>query len=185
MQRTLVLGLLAATLAVAPAAAVPHGKPGLWKITSVMQMSAMPQLPPQVMAMMKKRGMPMPGQANISQICMTQEDVSGSIGEKLAAQHQVNCTPHILSQTATSATTEVVCHGAMEGTGHSQISWRGDNHYDGSYSFKGNMHGQSNDMSTQYSGDWVKSDCGAVKPFSAKGFETMRRGALSGMTPPK
>jgi hypothetical protein len=174
MQRTLVLGLLAATLATAPAAAVPHGKPGLWKITSVMQMSAMPELPPQVMAMMKKRGMPMPGQATISNICMTQEDVSGNIGEKLAAQHQVDCTPHILNQTATSATTEVVCHGAMEGTGRSQITWSGDSHYVGSYQFKGSMHGQPNEMGTRYTGDWVKSDCGAVKPFSTKSIPAAR-----------
>jgi hypothetical protein len=63
---------------------------------------------------------------------------------------------------------EVVCHGEnMDGTGHSEINWTGNEHYAGSYSFKGTMHGQPNEMSTTYKGEWVKADCGAVKPFKA------------------
>ena len=33
----------------------------------------------------------------------------------------------------------------MEGRRPSQISWRGDSHYEGTYSFKGIMHGQPNE----------------------------------------
>ena len=75
---------------------------------------------------------------------------------------------HVLNQTSSSASTEIVCHGLMEGTGRSQISWRGDAHYKGTYSFTGSMHGQSNNMSSSDKGYWVSADCGSVKPFSGK-----------------
>ena len=66
--------LLRAFLAVQPA---PHGKPGLWNITTTMQM-AMPQLPPEAMAMMKSRGIKLPGiggEPVKTQICMTEEEI--------------------------------------------------------------------------------------------------------------
>jgi hypothetical protein len=84
---------------------------------------------------------------------------------RMQAQSQISCKPRILKQSANSVETEIVCRGTMEGTGRAQVSWRGDNHYDGSYNFKGSMRGQPHQMSTQYTGDWVKADCGAVKPF--------------------
>ena len=56
----------------------------------------------------------------------------------------------------------------MEGVGRSQMNWRGNEHYDGSYSFKGTTHGHAQDMSTHFTGDFVKADCGAVKPFMPK-----------------
>jgi hypothetical protein len=62
---------------------------------------------------------------------------------------------------------DTVCHGRMEGVGHSQISWRGNEHYEGSYDFKGAAQGHSTTMTTHFTGDWAKADCGAVKPFSA------------------
>jgi hypothetical protein len=165
------------TLAVAlPAAAnaAPKGKPGLWDITSTVQMAKMPDLPPEVLEMMKKRGMPGLGQPTKSQICVAANDTSADAATRMQAQHGVTCTPHVISETATSAVTEVTCHGGMEGTGRSQISWRGDSHYDGSYSFKGSSHGQPQEMGTKYTGDWVKSDCGSVKPFSVKDIPAHR-----------
>lgn len=166
---------IAVVLILSPIAVLgaPQGKPGLWNITSTMEMANMPQIPPETLAMMKARGMKIPGmggQPTTTQICMTPQNsgsdmMSGAQGR--LAQRDVNCTPRILNQTASSATTEIVCHGKMEGTGRSQISWRGNNHYEGSYNFKGSMRGQPQNISTRYTGDWVKADCGAVKPFSA------------------
>lgn len=149
-----------------PAGAVPHGKPGLWNYTSTVQMADMPKLPPAVLEMMKKRGMPAMGDAVTSQMCMTQEQAKMDTPPQLK-NAGMNCTPRLISQTATSATSEVVCHGRMEGTGRTQMSWRGDTHYDGTYSFKGTMGGRSQAMSSKFAGDWVKADCGAVKPFDS------------------
>ena len=69
-----------------------------------------------------------------------------------------NCTTKLLGQTATSMKSEVTCHGRMEGVGHAEMSWRGNEHYEGTYSFKGSMEGHPQDISTQYTGDFVKAD---------------------------
>jgi hypothetical protein len=62
---------------------------------------------------------------------------------------------------------EISCHGHMNGTGHVKVSWRGMEHYEGTYNFKGVMDGRPQEMSTHYSGDFVKSDCGSVRPYMA------------------
>jgi hypothetical protein len=134
-----------------------------------MQMANAPKMPPEVEAMMKKRGMnvPMAGQPYTSQMCMTAEEVNADKPPAMTTR-EINCSTKILSQSASSMKSEVVCHGAMDGVGHSEINWTGNEHYSGNYSFKGTMHDQPNEMSTTYKGDWVKADCGDVKPFSAK-----------------
>ena len=170
MPRKLASTLIAATILMPAAAlAMPHGKPGLWNITTTMQMASMPKMPPEVMEMMKKRGMniPTPGQPMTSQMCMTAEQAAMDKPPNMDREG-VKCTPKVISQTSNSVTTEITCHGTMEGTGRSQISWRGDSHYEGTYSFTGSMHDHPNNMSSTYTGDWVKADCGSVKPFSGK-----------------
>ena len=102
-----------------------------------------------------------------SQMCKTVEQAAMDTPPNMGREG-VKCTPHVLNQTSSSASTEIVCHGLMEGTGRSQISWRGDAHYKGTYSFTGSMHGQSNNMSSSDKGYWVSADCGSVKPFSGK-----------------
>ncbi len=163
--------MIAAAIILVPAAALAaHGRPGLWTISSTMQMANMPQMPPEAMAMMKARGMKIPGMGGspiVTQICMTQEQVNT---DKLPAvnNREENCTNKILSQSAMSVTAETTCHGRMEGVGRMQISWRGNDHYEGNYSFKGTMRGHPQEFSTHYTGDFVKTDCGSVKPYTAK-----------------
>jgi hypothetical protein len=154
------------------AQAAPQLKPGLWTITTTARMANMPQMPPEVMAMMKAHGMSsMPGQGQpiTTQICLTGKEKTSAAD--IAAQlneTQAKCTPRVVNQTANSASTEIVCHGMMEGTGHATTSWQGDTHYQGDYSFKGTMHGMAQDMQSQYVGNWVKADCGAVKPLAGQ-----------------
>ncbi|HKQ46102.1 MAG TPA: DUF3617 domain-containing protein [Rhizomicrobium sp.] len=174
MNRKTLSGLIACAVVIAPAAAWSgHGRPGLWKITSSMEMPnmpQMPQMPPEAMAMMKARGMQMPGMGGapiVTEICMTQEQVNADRPPALN-NHAENCTTKILNQSATSVTAETTCHGRMEGVGRSQMSWRGTDHYEGTYSFKGRMEGRAHAMTTRFTGDFVKSDCGAVKPHMPK-----------------
>jgi len=170
MSRTLMFSLLGTALILAPIAAFgAHGKAGLWTITSSTKLANMPQmqnLPPEAMAMMKARGMQMPGmgQPMVSQICMTQDEVNADHPPAMREAGQ-SCTTKVLSQTANSVNTEITCHGRVEGTGRAQVSWRGTDHYEGTYNFKGTMEGQVQEISTSYSGDFVKADCGNVKPF--------------------
>lgn len=165
----LLIGLSAVALASAPTVALAgHGKAGLWNITT--SIGGMPnvQLPPEAMARMKEMGMKMPsGQSFSSQICMTQAEVDS---DKLppVGKNDMGCTSRLTGQTANSMSAETVCNGEMKGTGRMQISYTGAEHYSGSYNFKGIMHDHPMETSSTFKGDWVKADCGAVKPFVPK-----------------
>jgi hypothetical protein len=174
MDRRLVSGLIATSVLLAPAAAwAAHGKAGLWNISTSMEMPnmpQMPQMPPEAMAMMKSRGMSMPGMGGaptVTQICMTQEEVNA---DRVPSMNngEASCTTKVLSQTSSSMTAETTCHGRMEGVGRMQMSWRGNEHYEGTYSFKGMMQGRPHQMTSRYTGDFVKADCGSVKPYMPK-----------------
>jgi len=166
-MRIIVPALLALPLlGLGAQAAPPHGKAGLWNITTTTQMPNMPKLPPQVAQMMKQRGIPDMTKPIVVQICMTQEQAKLGPQARLA-QAGTKCATRVVSQTATSSISEAVCHGRMEGTVRTEISWRGDVHYDSSSSLKGKMDGRAQDFASRQSGDWVKADCGAVKPLRA------------------
>ena len=171
MNRKFVSGLIAAAIALAPALAwAAHGRAGLWNISTTMQMANMPEMPPEAMAMMKSRGMSMPGMGGapiVTQICMTQDEVNADKPPQMK-NNEENCTTKVLNQTSSSMTAETTCHGRMEGVGRMQMSWRGNEHYEGTYSFKGSMQGRPHEMNTRYIGDFVKADCGSVKPYTAK-----------------
>ena len=165
MRHTLASGMIILVVLAPAAALAAHGKPGLWTISTTMQMANMPQMPPEAMAMMKARGMKMPGMEPIvSQICMTQEQVDDDKLPSMMHEREESCTSKVLSQTPSSVTAEATCHGMMEGVGHFQISWRGNEHYEGTYSFKGSMQGRPQEMTSHYTGDFVKADCGKIKP---------------------
>jgi hypothetical protein len=165
MSRTIAAGLAAAILLFPAAAFAGHGKAGLWNVTSSMQMANMPQMPPEAIAAMKARGMKMPGmgQPMTMQMCMTQEQVNGDVPPAMHNRAE-NCSTKLISQTASSMKSEVTCHGRMDGVGRAEMSWRGNEHYEGTYNFKGSMEGRPQEFSTHYSGDFVKAECGAVKP---------------------
>jgi hypothetical protein len=171
MNRRLISGLIATSVLLVPAVAwAAHGRAGLWNISTTMQMPNMPQMPPEALAMMKARGMSMPGMGGapvVSQICMTQEEVNADKPPQMK-NNEMNCTTKVLNQTSSSVTAETTCHGRMEGVGRSQVSWRGNDHYEGTYSFKGSMEGRPQEMTSHFAGDFVKADCGSVKPYTPK-----------------
>lgn len=173
MNCKLVSALAMASVLLAPAAALAaHGKAGLWKISTTIDMPDMPQmsqLPPEALAMMKARGMSMPGMGApvVTQICMSQEEVNADAPPQVRNSEE-NCTTKLLSQTSSTMTAESTCHGRMEGVGRMQIAWRGNEHYEGTYSFKGVVQGRPHTMNSRYTGDFVKADCGSVKPYTPK-----------------
>lgn len=165
MRRPLICTLLGTAVILAPVAAMAaHGRAGLWSVTSTMQMENMPQMPPEAMEMMKARHMPMPGQPFTTQMCMTQEQVNADKPPAYSNREE-SCDTKVLSQSAGAMHTQVTCHGRVEGVGDMQISWRGTDHYEGTYSFKGTAEGRPQNMTTHYSGDFVKADCGSVRPM--------------------
>lgn len=168
-RKELLTGLSVVVLMLTPGAALAgHGKAGLWTVTT--SIGGMPnvQLPPEAMARMKEMGMKMPSMQSIaSQICMTQAEVDSDALPPVG-KNDMGCTSRVTSQTANSMSAETVCNGDMKGTGRMQISYSGAEHYTGSYSFKGVIHDHPMETSSTFKGDWVKADCGAVKPFVPK-----------------
>ena len=168
MNRASLSALIASSLILVPAVALAaHGRVGLWNVTTSMEMSNMPQMPPEALAMMKQRGMQMPGmgQPMMSQICMTQEQVNADKPPAMSNREE-SCDTKVLNQSPALMEAEVTCHGRMNGVGHVKVAWRGNEHYEGTYNFKGAMEGRPHEISTHFSGDFVKSDCGSVRPFT-------------------
>lgn len=167
MVRKQMSGVIVAALILAPGAALAgHGKAGLWKTSTTTNMAM--TMPPEMAAQMKAMGMKAPAANTFtSQMCMSQAEVDSSKPPHID-QGGTGCTTRVLSQTPSSMTSEMTCNGRMKGTGRMQISYRGTEHYQGSYDFKGTVEGNPTSMSTSFRGDWVKADCGAVKPYSLR-----------------
>jgi hypothetical protein len=167
MAHKQISGLIAAVLVLAPGAAwAGHGKAGLWNTSSTTNMAL--AMPPDVAAKMKAMGMAMPkAQTFNSQMCMSQAEVDSSSPPHID-QGATGCTSKVVSATASSMTAQMTCNGRMKGTGTMKISYRGNEHYEGSYDFKGTVEGNPTNMSTTFKGDWVKADCGSVKPYALR-----------------
>jgi len=147
--------ICAATLLVlgGPALAA-HGKAGLWRMTSTTDMAM--------------KGMAMPGaQSHTSLMCMSQEEVDADTPPHID-QTATGCETHVTSMTPSALNADLVCKGSLKGDGHMQIVYRGAEHYAGTYSFKGAVEGNQSTMTTSFKGDWLKADCGDIKPYKLR-----------------
>lgn len=166
MTHKLILLAAVAVLALPGAAWARHGKAGLWSVTSTTKMGL--ALPPDVAARMNQGGMAPPSSHTAtSQMCMSQAEVDAS------------SVPHI-DQTATGCVTKptlvtpslikasMTCTGRLKGKGDMQINYAGTTSYSGSYDFKGTVEGNPTQMSTTFKGQWLKADCGSVKPYNLR-----------------
>jgi hypothetical protein len=164
-MRKLLTSIAVTSVILAPGAALAgHGKAGLWNTSTTTNIAM--AMPPEVAAMMKARGMTMKGQTYNAQMCMTQAEVDADRPPHMGNENK--CTSKVVSQSASAMAVDTVCNGEAKGTGHVQIRYSGAEHYTGSYSFKGEVDGNPSNMSSSFQGDWVKADCGLVKPFDAK-----------------
>src|SRR5215469_6360899 len=148
MDRSPFSALIATSLVLVPVAALAaHGKAGLWTVTSTMQMSNAPQIPPEALAMMKERHIPVPGsgEPTTTQMCMTQEQVNADKPPPMSNREE-SCDPKVVNQSPGLMEVEITCHGHMNGVGHLRVSWRGNEHYESIYNFKGAMDGRPQDM---------------------------------------
>ncbi len=155
----LALGVLAANPALAK-----QGKAGLWNVTSTTDIA----MPAQTLAAMKKAGVKMPvGQPVTVQMCMSQAEVDSDRPPQMDRQ-ATGCETRIVKRTASAMTASMVCKGNLKGTGTIQITYDGAERYAGSYSFKGATGGQATDVTTRFRGQWLKADCGKVKPYALR-----------------
>jgi hypothetical protein len=161
--------LLSATVAFLAVLLTPQayaaGKPGLWSLTSIWQFG-MPHVPPSLVALAQQQKLkpPVTGQPFIYHICMTPSEADGSQPLHLNSR-DLDCTARTVSTRRSVMALESVCHGPLEGVTRSQITWRGDGHFDGASDFKGKFRGDPARMSSAFSADWVGSDCRGVRSF--------------------
>jgi hypothetical protein len=163
MRRPLLL--IFAALFIVPQGALAAGKPGLWTVTTTWQFG-MRIVPPAIAALVRQQKLKPPsnGQPFTHYMCMTGTEADGS--EPLHLNNRdLDCVNRTVSQRGGRMVLESVCHGPLEGVGRAQISWRGNQHFDGSYEFKGRFRGDTTRMSSSFSADWSGSDCRGVRAF--------------------
>jgi len=143
-----------AFLATGGSALAAHGKAGLWRIRSTT-------------AMEMKGVAPSGAHSHTSHMCMSQAEVDADTPPHID-QTATGCQTHVTSATPSALTADLVCDGSLKGQGHMQIVYRGDAHYAGTYSFHGAVEGNDSTMTTSFKGDWLKADCGRVKPYKLR-----------------
>jgi len=158
------LGALALTVLAAAPAFAKQGKAGLWNVTSTTEIA----LPPETVAAMKKAGQSLPAAQPVTvQMCMSQAEVD-SDRPPHPDPAATGCDTKVVKRTANAMTASMVCKGNMKGTGTIQVTYDGNERYSGFYSFKGSTGGRATDVTTRFRGQWVKADCGNVKPYSLR-----------------
>ncbi len=156
-----ILGLAAAALLAAPALA-NHGKVGLWNVTSTLEIT----LPADVAKAARSPRMIAPAPVTV-QMCMSKEEVEADTPPHVD-RGATGCDTKLVAQTADFMRARMMCKGQLKGTGTIEIYYKGTEHYNGSYSFKGTSYGRPTDTRTTFKGDWVKADCGKVQPYKLR-----------------
>ena len=115
---------------------------------------------------MKAMGMPLV-QTVSTQICMSQADVDSDRPPPVGDAGD-GCTTRLTNSSAANVSATMTCNGKMKGTGSVQISYSGTDHYTGTFRFQGTMEGEPANMSGTFKGDWVRADCGGIKPTPSR-----------------
>jgi len=165
-MRRVFLFAFAVSLIAAPSAWAA-GKAGLWTMTTTWQFG-MRIVPPAIAALVRQQKLvpPTNGQPFAHYMCMTGAEADGSQPIHFN-NRELDCVNRTVSTKGSAMLVESVCHGPLEGVGRAQISWRGNQHFEGRYEFKGSFRGEASRMSSSFSADWAGSDCRGVRPFIA------------------
>lgn len=163
--RILVMGAaLAASFLATEAMAA--GKPGLWSVTTQMNMPGMPQMPqltPEQAAQMRQLGIQMPamaagGHGMTVQTCITPQQAAATAPPSFTRDND-KCVTQNVQQRGQTMSADMVCTGDMNGTGHVQVTYDSDQHYHGSMDFMGTAQGHPANMTMTMEGNWLKADC--------------------------
>ena len=170
MKRIFCLAIVSLIAAV-PVSAAPTMKPGLWNVTTKMNMgqAMMPKLTPQQMEMMKRMNVKVPTVSEdgvTTQVCVTAKDQSDAMAYAQTARKENGCKAQNIKNLGLSSSADIVCTGEMKGQGRASMNYKNDREYVGSFAFKGTSKGRAVDMKSTYAGKFIKADCGKVKSFS-------------------
>ena len=161
---------LSAAMLLLSSPAFAAGKVGLWTVTSTYQFG-MRYVPPALVRLSRAQGLkpPVSGQPFTHHMCMTKYEALGRAPLYLNS-HDLDCTNRIVSSRGPRTVLESICYGPLEGVGRYDIQWRGNDHFDGTYQFKGRFRGDATRMSSSFSADWQEDSCRDVRPYIAQSF---------------
>ena len=165
MHRSFLCAAAALLLLASPAPAAPAGKAGLWTITTTWQFQP-PVVPSAWVALARQQALQPPrnGQPFVHHMCMTRPEAEGRDPPHFN-NRDYDCVNSVKSLRHGQMVMQAICHGQVEGVGNYQITWRGNDHFEGSYDFTGKFRGDPARISSSFSGDWAGSDCRGVRVF--------------------
>src|SRR3954465_8657625 len=145
--------------------ALAAARAGLWTVTTSWQFSP-PIVPKALVEMSREQQIAPPrnGQPFLHHICMTDYEARGRDPLHLN-NRDYDCEPHIVSSRGSVTVMENVCHGQVEGVGRHRITWRGNDHFGGSFAFPGKSRGDPARISSSFSADWAGGDCRGLRVF--------------------
>ena len=160
----IILSAVAALLLMTPGA-FAAGQAGLWTVTTTWQFG-MAKLPPALVALARQQGLqtPVTGRPFTHHICMTEYEADGRQPLHLNSR-DLDCVNRTVSMKRSLMVVESICHGPLEGVSRGQITWRGNQHFDGTSDFRGRFRGDPARMSSIFTADWAGADCKGVRPF--------------------
>jgi hypothetical protein len=145
-----------------------HIKPGLWEMKmqsgQSVAMPDMSQMPPQIRAkmaaQMRAHGVQMNGNTITVRHCVTQAEANS---DQPHMGQSKNCRVENVHTTGNSYSADMVCSGAINARGHTQITFESPVHYFGTSTMNGSAGGRPISSSTKVDARWLASDCGKVK----------------------
>jgi hypothetical protein len=149
-------------------------RPGLWEVTSTVQVSGLPPIPnldqmtpeqrARIEAAMKNMG---GAHTNTAKSCVTKEGIEQAIA-KANSRSGDSCSPKITNMTSSKVDLHIECtrqNGESKTNGDMSITRLDPEHFKGSGAMKtSGSGGRTMDMKWSMTGAFVSSDCGNVKP---------------------
>lgn len=161
MRLPRVAGLVVAGVLVPVAALAGHARPGLWSVTTTIDMPNMPQLTADQLARMKAAGVRMPnGNTFTGQHCVTAREAAMDV--PATTQRHNGCSMSRFRLSGQTMTASMVCTGDMQAKGQMIVTYDSQTHYTGSLSIAGTSHGAPVSMANHFEGRWIAADCGRV-----------------------
>jgi Protein of unknown function (DUF3617) len=150
-------------------------KPGLWNVTSTMEMSGMPPIPnldqmtPEQRARVEAAMKNMAGapHTNTAKSCITKEGIEKAIAKANSNQNN-SCSPKLVSMTPSKVLLHIDCtreSSDMKSNGDMTIERVDSEHFKGSGAMQmAGARGRTMNMKWSMTGVFVSSDCGSLKP---------------------
>jgi len=98
------------------------------------------------------------------QVCLTQEDIDR--GE--LPKNDANCDQKLTQVSPSTYKTTFDCKGEHPSHGEGEVTFANSKSYTGTMAVTSEMNGKQQTVHGETQGKWLSSDCGNIKPYSAK-----------------